>query len=94
MVFKPYYFNPVRGTLLPNFFVIYFGQVFPQGSILSDGKKMKMVKLGKGYGIWVLTVAEAIKNLDDIVMVMSTAAEICPNLDEGAFIKKVFLHLV
>jgi hypothetical protein len=34
--------DPVRGTLLPNFFVIYFGQVFPQGSILSDDKKTKM----------------------------------------------------
>ncbi len=61
---------------------------------MSDGEKMKMAKLGKGYGVWALTVAEAIKNLDDIVMVMSTVAKICPNLDEGAFIKKVFLHLV
>ncbi len=61
---------------------------------MSDGEKMKMAKLGKGYGVWVLMVAEAIENLDNIVMVMSTAAEICPNLDKGAFIKQVFLHLV
>ena len=31
--------DPVRGTFLPNFFIVYFGQEIPQGSISNDDEK-------------------------------------------------------
>jgi hypothetical protein len=45
--------DPLRGTLLPVFFLIYFGQDIPQGSIASDKEKSALAKLGRGYGLWV-----------------------------------------
>ncbi len=31
--------DPVRGTFLPNFFIVYFGQEIPKGNISSDDEK-------------------------------------------------------
>ena len=39
-------------ALLPNFFILYFGQNPPTGDIMSDNVKMAFSTLGKGYGIW------------------------------------------
>jgi hypothetical protein len=52
--------DPIRGTLLPNFFIVYFGQEIPQGSITSDDDKTTMAKLGSGYDLCVSTVSDAI----------------------------------
>jgi hypothetical protein len=43
--------DPVRGTFLPNFFIVYFGQELPQGSISSDDIKTAMAKMGPGYAL-------------------------------------------
>ena len=56
--------GPFRGTLLPNFFIVYFGQEIPQGRITSDDEKTTMAKLGPGYELWVSTVFEAINNIE------------------------------
>ena len=38
--------DPFRGTFLPNFFIVYFGQDIPQGNISSNDKKTDMAKMG------------------------------------------------
>jgi hypothetical protein len=44
--------NPIRGTLLPNFFIVYFGQEIPHGIITSDDEKTTMASraLGMTFG--------------------------------------------
>ncbi len=63
--------NPVRGTFLPNFFIVY-GQKIPQGKISSDDEKTAMAKMGPGYALWVTMVSDAIENTEDIDIVMDT----------------------
>ena len=58
--------DPVRGTFLPNFFIVYFGQEIPQGNISSDGEKTAMAKMGPGYDLWVRTVSNVIDNGYDL----------------------------
>jgi hypothetical protein len=41
----------ISGALFPNFFIVYFGQDFPQGGISSDDIKVKFAKLSAGYMI-------------------------------------------
>jgi hypothetical protein len=45
------FINPIRGTFLPNFFIVYFRQEIPQGSISSDDVKTAMAKMGSGYNM-------------------------------------------
>jgi hypothetical protein len=40
------FIDPIRGTFLPNFFIVYFGQEIPRGSISSDDVKTAMAKMG------------------------------------------------
>jgi hypothetical protein len=62
--------NPIIGTLIPNFFITYFGQSLPHGDI-GDGEIMdKLVYLGSGYKLWVNTAKDAVDKLDDILSVM------------------------
>jgi hypothetical protein len=58
--------DPIRGTFLANFFIVYVGQEIPQGSISSDDVKTAIAKMGPGYALWVSTVSDAIDNIDDI----------------------------
>jgi hypothetical protein len=62
--------EPVVGTLIPNFFITYFGQDLPHGDISDNEIKAKLVRLGTGYELWANTVNNAIKKLDDILSVM------------------------
>jgi hypothetical protein len=62
--------EPIVGTLIPNFFITYFGQVLPHGNI-SDGKiKAKLMSLGTGYELWANTANNAVKKLDGILRVI------------------------
>jgi hypothetical protein len=79
--------DPIRGTLLPNFFIVYFGQEIPQGNITSDDVKITMAKLGTGYGLWVSTISKAIKNMDDITYVIDSFNAV-DNLSLEGFYKK------
>jgi hypothetical protein len=81
--------DPIRGTLLPNFFIVYFGQEIPQRIITSDDEKTTMAKLGSGYDLWVSTVSDAIDNMDDIDYVIDAFGTV-DNLSLSAFYKKHF----
>jgi hypothetical protein len=61
--------EPIIGTLIPNFFITYCGQVLPHGNISDDEIKAKLVRLGTGYELWANTVNNAVKKLDDILSV-------------------------
>jgi hypothetical protein len=50
----------ITGALFPNFFIVNFGQDFPQGGISSNDIKVKFAKLGTGYNLWVSAAAEVI----------------------------------
>ena len=62
--------EPIVGTLIPNFFITYFGQDLPHGNISDDEIKAKLVHLGTGYELRANTANDAIKKLDDILSVM------------------------
>ncbi len=67
--------DDIIGALFPNFFILYFGQDFPQCGISSDDIKVKFAKLGTGYDLWVSAAAEAIDKKDDIREVLGAASE-------------------
>ena len=81
--------DPVRGTFLPNFFIVYFGQEIPQGSISNDDEKTAMAKMGPGYDLWVTTISDAIDNMEDIDTIMD-AFSVVDNLTQDGFYKKYF----
>jgi hypothetical protein len=62
--------EPIVGTLIPNFFITYFGQDLPHGDISEDEIKAKLVRLGTGYELWANTANNAVKKLDGILSVM------------------------
>ena len=66
----------IRGTLLPVFYIVYFGQDIPQGVISSANEKMKLAKMGLGYGLWVTTVSDAIENSKEINLVIDAYSEV------------------
>ena len=43
--------DPIGGTLLPVFYIIYFGQDIPQGSIARNNEKKNMAESGLVYGL-------------------------------------------
>ena len=51
--------EPIVGTLIPNFFITYFGQVLPHGDISDDEIKTKLMRLGTGYELWANTANNA-----------------------------------
>jgi hypothetical protein len=61
--------EPIVGTLIPNFFITYFGQVLPYGDISDDEIKAKLVCLGTGYELWANTANNAVDELDNILSV-------------------------
>jgi hypothetical protein len=56
----------IVGTLVPNFFNVYFGQDLPYGSIDDNKVMRKLACMGTGYKLWAETAKEAIDNFDDI----------------------------
>jgi hypothetical protein len=62
--------EPIIGTLMPNFFITYFGQDLPHGDISDDEIKAKVIRFGTGYELWANTANDAIKKLDNILSVM------------------------
>jgi hypothetical protein len=81
--------DDISNTLFPNFFIIYFGQDFPQGAISSDDIKVKLAKLGPGYDLWVSAAAEAINKKNNIFKVLGAASE-QTNYARAYFIKSYF----
>jgi hypothetical protein len=62
--------EPIVGTLIPNFFITYFGQDLLHGDISDNEIKAKIVRLGTGYELWANTANNAVKKLDNILSVM------------------------
>jgi hypothetical protein len=54
--------EPNVGTLIPNFFITYFGQVLPHGNISDDEIKAKLIHLGTGYEPWPTLPTMLLKN--------------------------------
>jgi hypothetical protein len=61
---------PIVGTLIPNFFITYFGQDLPHGNISDDEIKAKLIRLGTGYELWANTANDAVEKLDNILSIM------------------------
>jgi hypothetical protein len=59
--------EPIVGTLIPNFFITYFGEDLTHGGISVDEIKAKLVRLGTGYELWANTANNAVKELDNIL---------------------------
>jgi hypothetical protein len=62
--------EPIIGTLIPDFFITYFGQHLPNGNISDDEIKAKLICLGTEYELWSNTANDAIKKFDNILSVM------------------------
>jgi hypothetical protein len=75
--------EPIAGTLIPNFFITYFGQDLPHGNISDYEIKAKLVHLGTGYELWANTANNVVKKLDNILSVME-------EIKTPEFIKKHF----
>jgi hypothetical protein len=60
----------IVGTLVPNFFVIYFGQDLPHGSIDDDDVMLQIARMGVGYELWAETAKDASDKADDIVAIL------------------------
>jgi hypothetical protein len=62
--------EPIVGTLIPNYFITYFGKVLPHGDISDNEIKAKLICLGTGYKLWANTANNADEKLDNILSVM------------------------
>ena len=62
--------DPIVGTLVPNFFIVYFGQDLPHGSIEDDEVMIQLACMGIGYELWAETAKDAIDKIDDILAVL------------------------
>jgi hypothetical protein len=60
----------IVGTLIPNFFITYFGQDLHHGDISDNEIKAKLVCLGTGYELWTSTAKNVVEKLDNILSVM------------------------
>jgi hypothetical protein len=54
--------EPIVATLVPNFFVIYYGQMVLHGNITTDKLKAKMIKLGTGYNLWARVIDKTLSS--------------------------------
>ena len=62
--------DPIVGTLVPNFFIVYFGQDVPHGSITDDEVMLKLTKMGEGYELWAESAKDASDKSDDIAIII------------------------
>ena len=62
--------DPIVGTLIPNFFIAYFGQDLPQGDLTDEEIMAKLVRLGSGHELWANTAKAAVEYVDNILTVI------------------------
>jgi hypothetical protein len=65
--------------VLPNIFLIYFGQDIPLGPVTPDDTKMAFECLGTSYKAWSIMAGVALKNRSEIDMVIENAKTDKPN---------------
>jgi hypothetical protein len=68
--------DPIIGTLVPNFFIIYFGQDLPYGNINDDELMLKLARMGKEYELWAETAKDTIDNFNDISTILDKIDDI------------------
>ena len=76
-------------ALLPNFFILYFGQKPPTGDIMSDELKMAFTTLGKGYKAWCTVAEEVITPSCKIATALNNVAK-DQDYDQVTFVQKYF----
>ena len=74
-------------ALLPNFFILYFGQKPPTRDIMPDDVKMEFSTLGKGYETWCTIAEEAINSSRKIATVLTNTGEEA-DYNHVAFVQK------
>ena len=77
------------GMVLPNIFLIYFGQDIPLGPVTSDDTKLAFERLGTGYEAWSIMAGVALENPSEIDTVIDNATT--DNLDEFKEFTKKYL---
>jgi hypothetical protein len=55
--------DPIVGTLIPNFFIAYFGQDLPHGDLSNEEIMAKRARLGSGYELWANAAKAAVEML-------------------------------
>jgi len=61
---------PIVGTLVPNFFIVYFGQDLPYGNIDDNEVMLQLARMGPGYELWADTAKDAVNNFNDISSIL------------------------
>ena len=74
-------------ALLPNFFILYFGQKPPTGDITSDDVKMQFATLGKGYKAWCTGAEEAMNSSRKIGKVRDNVQDVL-GYDDITFVQR------
>jgi hypothetical protein len=67
--------DPIVGTLIPNFFITYFGQELPHGDLTDEEVMAKLVCLGSGYELWANTAKAAVECVDNILTIIEEIKE-------------------
>jgi hypothetical protein len=80
------------GTVLPNVFLIYFGQDVPLGPITSDDTKLAFERLGTGYETWSIMAGAALEHLDNIDVVVENASKDNDRDEFNKFAKKYLCY--
>ena len=62
--------DPIIGALIPNFFIINFGQDLPYGNIDNNEVMLQLAPMGTGYELWAETAKDAIDQFDDILSIL------------------------
>ncbi len=60
----------IVGTLIPNFFIVYFGQDLPYGNIDNNKVMLQLAHMGPGYELWADTAKDAVDNFDNISSIL------------------------
>ncbi len=62
--------DPIVGTLVPNFFITYFGQQLVYRDLFDDSFMAKLTRLGFRYKLWANIAKETLEQLDDTLTIM------------------------
>jgi hypothetical protein len=67
--------DPIVGTLIPNFFITYFGQKLPHGDLTDEEVMAKLVRLRSGYKLWANTAKAAVECVEKILTIIEEIKE-------------------
>jgi hypothetical protein len=62
--------DPILGTIVPNFFLTYFGQQLAYRDLADDNVMAKLTCLGFGYKLWANIAKDALEKLEDILNIV------------------------